>query len=312
MHTGIPRAWFVFAAVCAMAPAALAAAGAVVAEPASVTFESPEQTIRVRLTAGGEPVAAGDIGACKLFAGPHDYDEMFSYAKEDGAVVLTPTKFVEVGSYRLVIDAAAGEAQVAVYTPLSDLPTLLEKRAAAEGVTMAELKKRLGFVVEGVRSVITIQLPAVYYEGQTLELVMPDVTPDRECIWAMNGEVMEEGLGKSAFSYTFPKPGEYALSYLEKRDGVTVAAASAYTTVAALPAVPYACAAGAEAAFQAPAGYGSYAWRIAGVRVGTGPVLKHEFPTPGTYAVECRAAMPEGGPADGFARFVYEVTVSAR
>ncbi|MCP4645178.1 MAG: hypothetical protein GY851_32350 [bacterium] len=302
------HAWIgcaILAFICLLAQSSLAA---VTATPNTVVFRSPEQTVTITLTQDGAPVPAADMGPCKLFVSGHDYDEMFVFEKRDGAVTLVPTKYLEVGRYDLVIRTKAGEVHVAVYTPLSDQKSIVEKRAEDLGVSVEEAKLQLGLAVQGVRTITEIELPPVYYEGQTLELAMPE-TQDSVHVWRINGEVVRKGADAAAFSYTFREPGEYTLAYTEMRGDAVVTAAAAHTTVVALPPIPVEVGEDVDIAFRGIAGYGEYTWKVDGRPLTGGVALKHAFIEPGAHTVECLSAAPNQGPEDGFVRQRYAVTV---
>ena len=147
-----------------------------------------------------------------------------------------------------------------------------------------------------------ISLAPVYYEGQTLELSMPDVAGCTYA-WFMNGEVVAEGPGENSLSHTFMQPGEYVLTFIETRaaGGGTECTqrAVAHTRVVPVPPVPTELSVNTETTFSPPPGYAKHAWSLDGQAVSTGAVLKHTFREPGSHAVECLASSPDQGPAQG-------------
>ncbi len=230
-------------ALCALMILCLSATqsyGAVTADPAKTTFTSPQQSATIKLTSNGTPIPAKDIRGWQFLASGHDYKHMLSVEKMDGAVKIAPSKTLEVGSYDLNIETAQGSVSVQVFAPLSDLPDYIEKMASLTGLSEKRIKEKMGLVTATGREEIQIDLPSVYYEGQTLELTIPTKPgPGHTCMWFMNGDVVAEGLEKNALTYTFKKPGEYVLTYIEteQKDGkmATVARTTAHTRVVPVP-----------------------------------------------------------------------------
>lgn len=282
--------------------------GEVVATPNSVTFHSTTQTHEIDLSQNGKPVPASDILGWQLLASKHDYHYFLDYQKRDGVLVLTPSKLVEVGSYDLVIRTRAGNATVKVYTPLTEMADIIEKTAMARGITQQEARDVLGLTTPRAQSIVKIDLPPVYYEGQTLNLTMPP-SPDTEYVWKINGEIVQEGLGNNTLVYTFPSPGEYILTYTEKRAGSVVAETVAQTCVAPLPAVRTEVARGVSVTFEAPGEHTQCTWMVDGDTVGTMPVLKYTFTEPGEHLVECIASDGADDPEGTYIRTYRKVSV---
>lgn len=287
---------------------------AVVADPATVTFTAPQQSVTIKLTDGGAPVPAASIEGWKLLASGHDYKHMLTIDKSDGALTIAPSGTVEVGSYDLNIDTAAGPVVVHVFTPLNDVPDIVEKRAALTGQSELQVKQQLGLVAPVGPVRIDIDLPSVYYEGQTLELTMPPKPgAPRTYTWFMNGDLLQQGPDRNSLKYTFEAPGEYVLTYVETEhaDGklTTMGQAVAYTRVVAIPPVIVDVAPKTVVTYAAPAGYQHFVWRVDGIESGTGPELKHAFDTPGVHSVDCLATAPVTGPAQGFQRVRYSTNV---
>ena len=286
--------------------------GAVTADPAQATFTSPQQSVLIRLTADGAPVPAGEIRAWQLLASGHDYKHMLDVEKREGALRIAPSGTLEVGSYDLNIETARGTVMVRVFAPLSDLPDIVDKRAALTGESESRIKEKLGLQTDLGRGETVISLAPVYYEGQTLELTMPAVAGCAYA-WFMNGEVVAEGPGENSLSHTFMQPGEYVLTVIETRaaGGGTECTqrAVAHTRVVPVPPVPTELSVNTETTFSPPPGYAKHAWSLDGQAVSTGAVLKHTFREPGSHAVECLASSPDQGPAQGFMRIRYNATV---
>ena len=286
-----------------------AGAGAeLVATPGVVVFQSTQETTDVTLTADGEALPADAIEGWKLVASGHDYNHMLSFKPTDGKVTISPTDDAEIGSYELEIDTTKGDATVYVYTPFGKMSTLKEEAERA-GIPVAELKKRKGLAEELPYAVVDLNIPPLYYEGQTLRLTVPRVE-DNTCRWLINGILVKEGPGEASLEFTFPKPGVYVVDYIEQKDGATVASAHEHTTAVALPPILVEVQAGEELALQAPHDYQSYAWSVDGAPVPDDKVFRHTFEEAGAHVVECLATEPIIGDPDGFLHWTYQVQVT--
>ena len=313
--------WFhTSGAVCALMVLCLSATlsyGAVTADPAKATFTSPQQSATIKLTKDGAPIPAKDIRGWQFLASGHDYKHMLSVEKMDGALKIAPSKTLEVGSYDLNIETAQGSVIVQVFAPLSDLPDIVEKTATLTGLSEKEIEKKMGVASATGREETQIDLPPVYYEGQTLKLTMAaNPVPGHTYTLFMNGDLVAEGPEQNALDYTVKEPGEYVLTYIEteKENGkiAIVARARAHTRVVPVPGVPTEVAANTEMQFAPPPGYQKHVWRIDGQEVSTEPALKHAFQAPGTHTVECLASSPNQGPEQGFLRIRYNTTVNQK
>jgi len=294
----------------------LAAQGnaAVIADPASITFTAPTQSFSIALSNNGTAIPAGDIRGWQLIASGHDYKHMITVEKANGALKITPSPSIEVGSYDLNIDTAQGPAHVQVFAPLSDVDDIVQKLAALTELSEKQVAQKMGLLYTSGRADVEITLPPVYYEGQTLVLNMADLPgAGHRGTWFMNGTVIAEGLEKSALEYTFHVPGEYVLSYVEteQKDGKAspVARARAYTRVVAVPAVPTESGINVMTEYSAPAGFRSFAWRVDAKEVAGGATYAQAFDSPGVHRIECLASDPIQGPADGYLRVRYDTTV---
>ncbi len=304
-------------AVCTLMLVCLSAMlsyGAVTADPAKVTFTSAQQAFTINLAKDGTPILATDIRGWQFLASGHDYKHMLSVENMDGAIKIAPSKSIEVGSYDLNIDTAQGSVIVQVFAPLSDQPNIVEKMSALTGMSEKKIEEKLGLSASIGRKEIQIDLPPVYYEGQTLVLpIASKPAPGNTCMWFMNGDLVAEGPEQDTLTYTFEKQGEYVLTYIEarKENGTmaVVLRSRAYTRVVAVPGVPVEVAVDTEMEFAPPFGYQKHAWSIDGQEVSTEPSLKRAFQAPGSHTVECLASAPNEGPAQGFLRVRYNTTV---
>lgn len=212
-----------------------AAGAAVTAEPAAVTFNAADQSATVQLRNEGQPVAASAIQGYDLLVGDHTYEYMISLEKQDGSVVLKPTKMMEVGSYQLVIRTAHGPVNVTVYSPLAEISSVLDKQAQSLGIPVAELKARLGLAapMRGGEK-ITFTLAPVYFVGDKLKITTP-CPGDRTYEWLINGKVVATGTGAAAtaLEHTFTEAGIHVVEYNEKMDDRVLATGRESTQVVA-------------------------------------------------------------------------------
>jgi hypothetical protein len=294
-------------AVVALVLVQSAAYAQVIADPDSVTFTTQQDSKTITLTSYGEPVPASAIGQVQFLVGDHTYEHMIKVEKRDGAIVVTPDT-MESGWYTLVIHTDMGQATVAAYAPLAHIAETLEERATALGITVDELKERLGLTQQSKREIIDIELPPVYYEGQSIIVTAPD-TPDAVHIWAINGKVVYEGPGANRLIYVLTEPGDLILTYVKKINDVIVASDTAATRVIAQPGVQSAVTVNRKVVLSAPMGYGAYLWTLDGEQVGTGRLLEHTFTEPGIYTVVCEARGGASGIPDTYRRVTYRITV---
>lgn len=290
---------------------------AVTATPESAIFTSPQQSATIQLKSNGVPISAADIRGWQLLASGHDYQHMILVDKVDGAITITPSKTVEVGSYDLKIETTQGSVVVRVLTPLSNVPDIIEKTAALTGESERKIQTKLGLTTPSGREHVQIDLPSVYYEGQTLKLTMvPQPEPGHSYAWYMNGDVVSEGTDRNALHYTFKQAGDYVLTYIETTQtngaAATVSRAQASTRVVPVPGVNTPVNVGTIVTFEAPIGYRSFVWKIDGNQVSTDSTMKYTFDTPANHAVECLATSPSDGLAEEFMRARYNVTVSPK
>jgi len=305
-------------AVCALMVFCLSAAtcrGVVTADPAKATFTAPQQSVTIKLAQDGIPVPAKDIRGWRFIASDHDYRHMLAVEKMDGALRIAPSATMEVGSYDLNIETAQGAVSVQVFAPLSEVPSVIEKMASLTGLSEKKVKEKLGMMATFEHEDTQIDMPPVYYEGQTLELTMA-AKPGHVSSWFINGDLVTEGPDRNVLAYTFREPGEYVINYIESisENGEIKSAtrAVARTRVVPVPEVPTEVAVNTEMEFAPSPGYQKHFWRIDGREVSIEPTLRHTFSETGQHAVECLASSPTAGSAQGFMRARYNVKVKAQ
>jgi hypothetical protein len=283
---------------------------ALTAVPATVTIDALDQGVIINLLDDGIPVPAAEIRRWRFLAGESDYQRMLDITKRDGALVIAPTR-LEMGSYLLIVETARGTAQVQVYAPLRNHRNILEMEAAAQGTTVDAVKEQRGLSQPGRSASVEIQLPPVYYEGQTMQVAMP-LEDGLSYRWSINGELIKEGPGEHRLTYVFKAPGDYTLHFEEFRNGHKVAEARATTRAVALPEIPWTVRAGNAFTLRAPAHYAAYAWTIDGALVSEQEQLTYTLTTPGDYRIECIASGAPGGSGGTFVRHRYFVEVTPR
>lgn len=295
----------ILAAVVLAASAAIAQQ-TLTTSPKTVTFTTQEQVASVQVLKNGQPVKIDRVRGYQFLVGKNSYDHMVSVKAENGDIRIKPTYQLEVGTYRLAVNTNAGRVLIDVRAPLSQMSDSLEARAKHAGVSPETMKKMLGLASPNPRDTIKIVLPARYYEGQTLVLTMEE-NPNRHCTWTVNGDVVEEGLGKNKLVYTFKEPGDYTISYTERENGNIIAAADGDTTVEPMPAVAVEVPAHAEFIARAPDGYRRYAWRSNGTTIGNDREIRYRVGEPGIYEIEVLSEEPLTGPQDQYCRARYRI-----
>jgi hypothetical protein len=280
-------------------------ADALTAEPGSVLFESLEETATVSVMDNGSPVAIESVKGHELYVGENTYGYMIDVSAESGKLRIRP-KILEAGSYLLVVNTNLGEVRVNVYAPLSALPNTYEEQAAMLNIPVEELKQRLGVTQTLARSAFNIDLPPVYYVGQTLRITLEPSQNTRT--WSINGAVVTEGVNANQFDYTFKEPGDYLLTYVESRDGAVVASDTAVTRVMAMPPVVTEVKPNTEVILNGPQGYTAYTWTAGGPLIGQDRVLRYKAVAPGEYTLTCRAeGSAKGGDTFEEVRYVIRV-----
>lgn len=303
--------WIVAAMLAGALLLSAGAQAAVTADPERIRFDSQEDTATVQLRANGDPLPASAIRNTRLLASGHNYMHMLDCQAKDGKVLLKPTRELEAGSYDLVLDTRAGHVTIKIYAPLDKMRSVVDEAATATGISMEQARDKLGLTTTLPRVEVDIDLPPVYYEGQAVRLRMPQ-DANRTYEWGINGVVLKDGRGANTFTYVFPEPGSYVLSYVEKVDGKVAAAELAETTVVPVPAVAWEARAGQEFVLMGPAGYTAYVWTVDGKEVAKSREFAYTFAQPGHYTVECMATGPTEGPGDSYMRRVYETTVPSK
>ncbi|MBW7863831.1 MAG: hypothetical protein GX580_11200 [Candidatus Hydrogenedens sp.] len=289
--------------------AALSAAAAPTVEPASVVFDKTGMSATLRVLDDGVPLPAGEITGFRLMVGGSDYRHMFRMSKADGAVTLTPSATVEVGSYDLAITTARGDAWAKVYTPLGDQQTSLQNLAQRLNIPLEDLKRQIGMTRDLPQSRIELSLPPVYYVGLTFHLEMPGGGAARR-VWKLNGEVVREGADATSITHVFKEPGPCLLEYAEYLDGRRVAEVGELIEVVGEPPLPVNVAARTTLTLNSPEGYAKYSWTLDGQMVSADPAFVRAFEEPGEHTVVLLAESPVSGQSGEFRRIVHKITVT--
>jgi len=278
--------------------------------PKVIEFDTIDTSATVAVTQNGQGVDASAIKSVKLYAGENDYDHMIEVTKTDGHVTVRPSDMLEIGSYNLVIDTAEGTASTQVLAPLDGLYDSLESRAARLNITTNELKARLGLTKRVGTDYVALNLPKVYYVGQTLTIPI-ERKEDCAYVWRVNGEPIELGLGHDMpLRYTFTEPGIYDITYVEMKDGAVNATGFGATRVVPEPPVRRHYAENAKVKFQAPDGYAHYTWALDGKELFTSEDFVHTFNEPGKHVLTLHAHTPVIGHEEEFREITYIISVS--
>ncbi len=278
------------------------------ASPNEITFHDLDQEVSVKITYKNQPLKQGDIKSWSFLAGDNIYNHMITLKVMDGNIVIKPA-LLEAGTYDLFIETTYGKCLISVYAPLDKLPDTLENRAKREGISVQKLKRRLGLVSPVQRVNINIEIPNLYYEGQTLELNLGK-NPKHVYVWRVNGQIIKQGKGKSAFTYTFPEPGDYTIEVEEKDGDILLGKASATTKVISYEPLRYTVRIKQPLKLTAAEGYSSYTWKVDGIiQSEKTNTITLKFNAEKKYLVECIAKGPQQGHPQSFFRSIYEVTV---
>ena len=303
------RTVLLLAALLLALPSARAAM--VTATPDTVTFDNAAVSAAVALAADGVPIPAAEIRGFRLLVGGSDYSHMLRFSKADGAVTISPSPTVEVGSYDLVISTGRGEARVRVYTPLGEHPSSLEVLAQKLGMTVEELKNRSGKSGSMARQQLQLDLPPLYHTGQTLALDM-GASPEVLAVWEVNREKVSEGAGAGRLEYLFREPGAYLFTYTESRDGVVVASVSGLVEVVDEPVIKTETAAKTQYGLNAPEGYRKNTWTLDGQAVSATPKFEQTFEAPGEHIIILLQEEPASGNPGGFRKIRWQLTVTPK
>lgn len=304
-----PRLGFVFPGALFALMLGTLTATAVELTPTQIEFGKIDASETIAVVHNGQAIPASDIKSVKLWAGGHDYDHMIEVKKADGQVTVQPSELLEIGSYDLIIDTANGKGTVTMMAPLDKLYSSLESRADRLGITVDELKSRLGMTRQLGQEYVSLNLPKVYYVGQTLSVPMEQVK-GRTYAWAVNGTAIQVGVGDARMNYTFTEPGIYDFTYVEKEGDRVVAAGFGATTVVAEPPVHSEVKQNTAQKFVAPIGYSHYVWSVDGKEVAKGDTLTYEFSERGSHVVSLHAHTPVAGNVEALRNVTYVVTVT--
>jgi hypothetical protein len=277
------------AAAAAITLAFAAGAAELVADPPVLVFDNQDMSVPVTLRADGVEVTRPTLESVSFLVDDSDYSHMINVMPTLNGLLVKPTEYLEVGSYDLIVQTSAGSAHIEVYSPLREMPTGLDRQAEALGITVDELKERLGMSLE--REMIDLGLSPVYYAGETFKLRLePD--PGVQYRWTVNGASVAEGAGGHVFEYTFGAPGDYVIAYTEEKNGVVTGTGIEVVTVVSRLAAHQRVRVGTPIEIKAPPGYTVYQWRINDTPVEGKDTYVYTFDKPGRYNVEVIAEDP--------------------
>jgi hypothetical protein len=277
------------------------------AVPDQIVFSDLETQVKVELLHDGIALPGSAVNSTGFYVDEHRYDHMIQIERGETGLVVSPTEFLEIGTYDLIIETTVGSTKIRVSSPLNDLPTSLENRARRLGVSVEELTKSYGLQTPMGREIVDLGIPSRYFVGQVFDINMEgDI--DRLVTWRINGEVVEEGLGSYALRYVFREPGDYIISMQETQEGVIVSTSVGQTRVVPEAPIEKEVEVGKPVSLIAPDGYDSYTWFLADQVLTREQLLLHEFDYPGVYSLTC--VSESVGEVTAFRKLSYNIIVT--
>ncbi len=277
--------------------------------PDEITFHDLNQAVTIKIFYKNQILKKEHIKNWSFLAGNNKYNHMINLKQTGETIVVTPA-LLETGTYDLIIETSFGKCLVSVYAPLDKLPDTLENRAKNEGITVDELKKRLGLVTPIHKVDIKLEISPLYYEGQTIEIHL-EKNAELLYVWKVNNKVIKQGEGESSFVFTFPEPGDYTIEVEEKDTDILLGKASTTTKVISYDPIPYQTRIKQPIKLQSAEGYSSYTWKVDGViQKEDTNIITLKFNAEKKYIVECLAKGPKNGNPQSFFRTTYEIAVS--
>lgn len=277
--------------------------------PNEITFHDLEQESIIKILYKNQILKKEHIKSWSFLAGDNKYNHMIRFTALDDKIIIEPA-LLETGTYDLVIETTFGKCLVFVYAPLDKLPDTLENRAKREGISVEELKKRMGLASPIHRIDIHLEVPPIHYEGQTLEINL-EKNPELLYVWRVNNQVVKQGEGESYFAYTFTEPGDYTIEVEEKDADILLGKANATTKVISYEPIPYQIRMKHPLTLTAVEGYSSYTWKVDGVTQNESKnTITLKFNAEKKYIVECIAKGPKNGHPQSYFKTIYEITVS--
>ncbi len=304
VNTAIVFLWF-----CIFSPYVISQNSDLRVSPNEITFRDLEQEAIVKIFYKNQILNKGHIKSWSFLAGDNKYNHMIKLTPLDDKIIIEPA-LLETGTYDLIIETTYGKCLVFVYAPLDKLPDTLENRAKKEGISVEELKRRMGLASPIHRIDIHLEVPAIHYEGQTLEINL-EKNPDHFYVWRVNNKVIKQGEGESYFAYTFTELGDYTIEVEEKDADILLGKASATTKVISYAPISYQIRMKQPLTLTAVEGYSSYTWKVEGVtQKESKNTITLRFNAEKKYIVECIAKGPKEGHPQSYFKTIYEITVS--
>lgn len=303
----------ILAVACIVSTVHAAEQQAAMAEPEQVRFSKIEDTAVIRVMKGDKPVPSKSVKGARVVIGKSDYSHQFLIERSESGpatITLSPNpETAQVGTFTLVISTKEGEVLVAVDMPLDQIPGTLEDRAKKEGITVDELKAKLGLSHEGKRESIAVLLPKKQYVGSMFTLNMPGPA-GREYTWKIDGKPVLQGANESTLKHVMDKPGNRYIEVDVRADGVSVAQWSGVLQVIDYPEMKWQVQKGKSFSLRAPNGFESCEWKMDGQGAGKDDVFKHTFKEAGVHLIECTSRNPVRGEPGEF--FVHRWNVTVR
>ena len=282
---------FLFAAFAAYA----AEQPPVLADPDQVHFSKYTDSATIHITKDGKPLPVKAIKSVRAVVGTSDYSSQFTITKSDkdpATITLAPKEgAAQSGTFTLIVSTKYGDALVAIDMPLDQIPGTLEDQAKQQGITVDELKAKMGLSHEGKHETVTVRLPQWQYVGSTFSLRIPP-SPGCSYVWKVDGNVVEEGKDKNEFKQVLDKAGDRRIE-LDVREGDAVVAQwSGVLRVVDYPDMRWQVRKGQPFTLRAPTGFKTHAWSIDGHGAGNGDTIKHTFKDAGEHVITCTSHDP--------------------
>lgn len=265
------------------------------ASPSSLVFERKDIAVDLEIRYNDEPMDSAALLDHELFVNGNTYKEMLAVTGRPGGVTIRPTESLEIGSYELELDTVHGYLRLPIYAPLTAMESSLESRASALGISVDELKERMGQTTRLERGGIQLNVSPVYYVGQLLHIPLKPEA-NRRYQWFVNDTPLSAPRPDAALKYVFETPGDYFFRVQESNsEGVVTAQASTLVQAAFLPAVMIETIPNRNLILRGANDYQVHNWSLNGKPNGTGLEWTHTFSAPGQYQVECVSRRPNSG-----------------
>ena len=264
-----------------------------IADPAAIELPALRSAGEVRIFADETRAAPAHIEKAAIDGSYARFFHVLVPTERPGVVrVVTRPDRVEAGSYDLRVHADGQQIVVPVLATLSEEETIIERDAEMLGQTEEAVRIRYGLAKPLWRENLEITLPESYTEGAILTLDL-EAHPNRWFTWVVNDIAVLEGHGENVLRLPLDEAGPLKLAVEVRDRGTVVAGWEGALRVDPEPAIPLRRPANETFRLMAPDGFEHYEWRVDDEILSREQTCAFRFPTPGAYAIECRALDPE-------------------